>query len=68
MMERFTACLHCGGTSFYEGPRGGLSLNIFCAKCGAGFNIHLIPGGPYLDMEIRPPRDPEPPTEGGNDG
>jgi hypothetical protein len=58
-MNRFTECLHCHGTQFYDGPSAGLSQNIFCSKCGAGYNIHLIPGGPYLDMEIRPPTPPE---------
>lgn len=32
-------CPDCGGTKFLEGPHGGLSVNIKCAKCGARFNI-----------------------------
>lgn len=53
--NRFTRCLHCHGTQFYEGPEGGLSINLECAECGARYNVFRAPGGPYLDMEIRPP-------------
>ena len=57
LQRRFTKCPHCGSKDFYEGPSGGLSQNIFCAKCEAGYNIFLAPGGPYLDMQIRPPKE-----------
>lgn len=56
---RFTKCTFCGSTSFYDGPSGGASQNIECADCGARFNIHLIPGGPFLDMVIRQPQKKE---------
>jgi transcription elongation factor Elf1 len=46
--DRFTACTFCGHTRFYEGPSGGLSQNITCSKCGARFNIGLLPDGPIL--------------------
>jgi ribosomal protein S27E len=26
-------------TEFYEGPHGGISINIKCASCGAKFNV-----------------------------
>lgn len=55
-LVRFTRCPHCGSAQFREGPRGGASVNIFCTSCEAGFNVFDIPGGPYLDMEIRPPQ------------
>lgn len=34
-------CPFCGGREFYEGPQGGMSINIFCANpdCEAGFNV-----------------------------
>ena len=28
----------CGSIDWYEGPSGGLSVNIKCAKCGREFN------------------------------
>lgn len=33
-------CTYCGGTKFYEGPSGGMSVNILCAneKCRHWFN------------------------------
>jgi hypothetical protein len=33
-------CPHCGGTEWYEGPRGGMSTNIMCAQCEHWFNFH----------------------------
>ncbi len=34
-------CPDCEGTSFLEGPHGGLSVNVKCAntECGAEFNL-----------------------------
>lgn len=34
-------CPFCGGNEFYDGPQGGMALNIFCAneECQAGLNI-----------------------------
>lgn len=36
----------CGGTQYYEGPRGGLSQNIQCAneECGQRWNIAIVNG------------------------
>lgn len=31
-------CPDCGCNSFHPGPRGGASINVQCAKCGACFN------------------------------
>ena len=54
-VTRFTACTYCHSEEFYEGPSGGVSQNIKCAKCGARFNIGLIPGGPILLDKLSPP-------------
>ncbi len=35
-------CTRCGSTEFYEGPEGGLAMNIKCVKCGHRFNY--VPG------------------------
>jgi hypothetical protein len=34
-------CPDCGGEDFYEGPRGGMNVNLFCSnsKCRHGFNV-----------------------------
>ncbi len=31
-------CPNCGNTKWYEGPSGGMSVNIKCAGCGLWFN------------------------------
>lgn len=37
-------CPDCGSKTFYGGPRGGMSQNIFCrnVKCRAGFNLTVF--------------------------
>lgn len=35
-------CPDCKSKEFWEGPRGGMAMNITCAKCGSRFNI--VPG------------------------
>jgi hypothetical protein len=36
-------CPDCGATDgFLRGPRGGMSVNIFCASCRAGFNYTVF--------------------------
>jgi len=35
-------CPDCGRLALTEGPCAGLSMNVYCDNCGAGFNI--IPG------------------------
>lgn len=32
------ACIGCDGTSFLEGPHGGLAVNFCCATCGMRYN------------------------------
>lgn len=34
-------CIDCGSTHLLEGPSGGMSQNIECAKCGHKFNLGL---------------------------
>jgi hypothetical protein len=34
-------CPDCKRLGFVGGPRGGAGQNIFCANCGAGFNVAL---------------------------
>ena len=37
MMEK---CPDCGNPAeYYEGPSGGMNVNIFCGHCGQGYNI-----------------------------
>jgi len=37
-------CTNCGGTKFFEGPSGGVSVNVLCAnpKCRHWFNMGPI--------------------------
>lgn len=39
-------CVECdiAPACFYEGPAGGINLNIFCGNCGQGYNIAPILG------------------------
>ena len=34
----FNTCPDCGCKKFYEGPRGGMSVNLQCLGCGHKFN------------------------------
>jgi hypothetical protein len=29
---------------WYEGPRGGINVNIFCGNCGQGYNVAEMVG------------------------
>ncbi len=31
-------CPDCGGDKWFEGPSGGICVNITCTKCGSRFN------------------------------
>lgn len=46
-----SCCPDCGCKQFYEGPCGGLSQNVQCAKCGHWFNMCL----PMVFERIRLP-------------
>lgn len=51
-------CPFCGATKYYEGPEGGMSMNITCAneECGAVMNIS--PGfRSYMGEIIHEPKD-----------
>jgi len=43
-------CPFCQSKKFDYGPEGGLSRNIFCTKCGAGYNVYPaeLPGGQVI--------------------
>jgi ribosomal protein S27AE len=34
-------CPDCGNQGLDGGPRGGAGQNLFCGKCGSGFNVAL---------------------------
>ena len=36
------SCLDCGSDKFYEGPHGGMAINIKCVNCGSEFNRTLL--------------------------
>lgn len=42
-LDRFfdKGCIFCGSEQFFEGPSGGMMVNLYCAneECEAGFNI-----------------------------
>lgn len=58
-------CFHCGiePKAFIEGPSGGMSTNVFCARCGQGYN--LTPVAHWAEMIHRDERYI---TEGAVDG
>lgn len=33
-------CPRCGGETWYNGPRGGMSQNIMCLTCEHWYNYH----------------------------
>lgn len=35
-------CPNCRGQSFYQGPEGGLSMNVECAQCGCRWNANAV--------------------------
>jgi hypothetical protein len=45
-------CPDCKGIGFWEGPRGGININVFCQnpECRSGFNIAVF-GGEILMAE-----------------
>src|SRR5262249_38091498 len=54
-MDKFSQCYHCGDTGYYEGPAGGLSMNITCAGCGARYNVYIMPDGLHFGEELSGP-------------
>lgn len=55
-------CPDCGGSAFFEGPRGGISQNIRCAKavCGSEFNVAQHDGHLLFAQRIRCEQRPQP--------
>lgn len=64
---RFTGCPHCESVRFLPGPRGGMSQNIACERCGARFNVAFFGRGfpPVLLEELSGPGDVDPDLFGG---
>jgi hypothetical protein len=50
--ETHSSCPDCGGLEFLDGPRGGMSQNIQCARpsCGTWFNTARL-GGHFLFVQ-----------------
>jgi hypothetical protein len=50
--ETHASCPDCGGTEFIDGPRGGMSQNIQCARpsCGSWYNTARL-GGHFLFVQ-----------------
>ena len=38
-------CENCGSEEFLKGARGGMAINVFCAKCNKYYNICPLPNG-----------------------
>jgi hypothetical protein len=53
--ERFRCCGYCGSTAFEDSPAVGLSKDIFCRQCGAGYRVNVLHDGLYLIEQINPP-------------
>ena len=49
-------CPDCDTPSLLEGPRGGMSVNVKCGRCGAKFNV--VPGlaGAFGKERLSEPR------------
>lgn len=52
--QPLTACLRCGAAGFDDGRRSGLSKEIFCRSCGAGYRVNVLHDGLYLVDTIGP--------------
>lgn len=46
-------CPGCAGDRFYQGPRGGMSINVKCAGCGAAFNYSPVVGLSLIPCDDR---------------
>ncbi len=44
-------CLNCGDNRWYEGPSGGLSINIKCVTCGLWFNSVPFGGLDFIGIK-----------------
>ena len=38
---KYECCIDCGSVQLLEGPSGGMSQNVECAKCHHKFNLAL---------------------------
>lgn len=46
-------CPGCTADQFYQGPRGGMSINVKCAGCGAAFNYSPVVGLSLIPCDDR---------------
>lgn len=49
IFQKEQVCPDCGKWDFYNGPEGGMSVNIYCDNCGSWFND----SGPFGIERIR---------------
>ncbi len=49
-----TSCPRCGAEDFEHGRRVGLSQEIFCRQCHAGYLVNVHHDGLFLVEPIRP--------------
>ena len=57
LIIKYRCCPDCGSEELNEGPSGGISTNVQCARCGHWFNMCLpfsierihVPPGPALE-------------------
>ncbi|HLY45254.1 MAG TPA: hypothetical protein VKQ73_06725 [Stellaceae bacterium] len=63
MPAPLTACPQCGAQAFEDGRRSGLSKEIYCRGCHAGFRVNVHHDGLFLVERIkaRPRRQSEQP-------
>jgi hypothetical protein len=47
-----SSCLHCGATGFVRGRRAGLTQEIFCRECNAGYRVNVLHDGLFLVERI----------------
>jgi transcription elongation factor Elf1 len=43
-LDKTVTCPNCESAKMFEGPQGGMSVNIRCPKCGQGINFLWLPG------------------------
>ena len=50
-IESELVCSRCNSRDFMEGPHGGSTVMVKCAKCGYRMNVTPIPGGRFWITE-----------------
>jgi len=52
--EPLSSCPRCGSTSFEEGRALGLSKELYCCECNAGYRVNVLHDGLFVVERIRP--------------